>query len=255
LIFLKQDFKRGAGDFSPAGGYGGVPHFLTSPKSGGQGVDLKHTRITFASGNLKLEGILYLPDGVRPFPTVIVCHPHPLYGGSMDNNVVDAVCEALVRSSITAFKFNFRGVGRSQGRYDEGRGEGEDAKAAITFVATLDQIDPARLGLCGYSAGAAFSLPACCNDKRIAAIAAISPPLAMFDFSFIADCDKPLLLVSGSNDDFTPAERFTEFCKNLGDTAEHELIEGADHFWQGYESGLAERVVTFFAKTLAGSNP
>jgi alpha/beta superfamily hydrolase len=215
---------------------------------------MQQQRITFDSGNLKLEGVLHMPEGSSPFPAVIVCHPHPLYGGSMDNNVVDAVCEVLAQASITAFKFNFRGVGRSQGRYDEGRGEGEDAKAAIAFVSALGQVDTARLGLCGYSAGAAFSLPACCTDKRIAAIAAISPPLAMFDFSCIAACDKRLLLVSGSRDDFTPAERFRDFCKNLGDAAEHELVESADHFWGEYEQDLAARVATFFVKTLADSN-
>jgi alpha/beta superfamily hydrolase len=211
---------------------------------------MQQQRITFTSGDLKLEGVLYLPEGDGPFPCVVVCHPHPLYGGSMGNNVVDAVCNALVRYSIAALKFNFRGVGRSQGRYDDGRGEGEDARNAIAYVSTTKNIDPARLGLCGYSAGAAFSLPACCSDERVKAIAAISPPLEMFDFSFIADCTKPLLLVSGSYDDFTPAERFIAFCRELGNTSEQELIVGADHFWQGYESELAERVVAFFKKAL-----
>ncbi len=216
---------------------------------------MKQQHTTFTSGNLKLEGVLYLPEGSGPFPAVIICHPHPLYGGSMDNNVVDAVCEALVQASIAAFKFNFRGVGRSQGRYEEGRVEGEDAKNAVKYVSELKEVDAKRVGLCGYSAGAAFSLPACCADEHIAAIAAISPPLAMFDFSCIADCAKPLLLVSGSRDDFTPADRFSAFCKNLGNTAEHELIEGADHFWGGYEPELAARVAAFFAKAMADGNP
>jgi uncharacterized protein len=215
---------------------------------------MNQQRITFTSGNLKLEGVLYLPEGDGPFPCVIVCHPHPLYGGSMDNNVVDAVCNALVQASIAAFKFNFRGVGRSQGRYDDGRGEGEDAKAAITFVATLDQTDTARIGLCGYSAGAAFSLPACWNDVHVKAIAAISPPLEMFDFSFIADCTKPLLLVSGSYDDFTPAERFIEFCTDMSEPSEQELIVGADHFWCGHEPKLAERIASFFSTAFTDDN-
>jgi len=215
---------------------------------------MKQQQTTFTSGDLRLEGILFLPEGDGPFPCVVVCHPHPLYGGSMDNNVVDAVCDALVQSSIAAFKFNFRGAGRSQGRYDEGRGEGKDAKAAIEYVSTLKDIDTTRIGLCGYSAGAAFSLPACCSDERIAAIAAISPPLEMFDFSFIAECNKPLLFISGSNDDFTPADRFLDFCKNLGKTSEHKLIEGADHFWRGYEAKLAERMAAFFAKAMADGN-
>jgi hypothetical protein len=215
---------------------------------------MKQQKVSFKSGDLSLEGILHLPEGTEPFPCIILCHPHPLYGGSMNNNVVDAVCSALVQASIAAFKFNFRGVGRSQGRYDEGRGEREDARNAIEYVSTLKDVDPARLGLCGYSAGAAFSLPACCNDERITAIAAISPPLAMFDFSFITDCDKPLLLISGSYDDFTPAERFIAFCRDLGDTSEQELIVGADHFWWGYELKLAERVAAFFARAMPDGN-
>ena len=215
---------------------------------------MQHQRITFTSGDLKLEGVLFLPEGDGTFPCVVVCHPHPLYGGSMDNNVVDAVCNALVRSSIAAFKFNFRGVGHSQGRYDEGRGEGDDARNAIKYVSTLKEIDAERIGLCGYSAGAAFSLPACCNDKYVKSIAAISPPLEMFDFSFIADCKKPLLLISGSYDDFTPAERFIAFCADLGESSEQELIVGADHFWCGYELKLAERVASFFIKALADNN-
>ena len=207
---------------------------------------MQQQRITFTSGELKLESVLCLPEDEGHFPCVVVCHPHPLYGGSMDNNVVDAVCGALVKASIAAFKFNFRGVGRSQGRYDDGRGEGEDARNAVKYVSKLEEIDAERIGLCGYSAGAAFSLPVCCNNERIKAIAAISPPLDMFDFSFLADCDKPLLLASGSDDDFTPAERFIEFCKDLGETSEQELIVGADHFWCGYEPKLAERIASFF---------
>ena len=212
---------------------------------------MQQQRITFASCDLKLEGVLYLPEGNEPFPCVVVCHPHPLYGGSMDNNVVDAVCDALVQASIASFKFNFRGVGRSQGRYDEGRGEGEDVRNAIKYVSELKEVDPARIGLAGYSAGAAFSLPACWSDERIKAIAAISPPLEMSDFSFIADCKKPLLLISGSYDDFTPAERFIAFCRDLGEASEQELIVGADHFWQGYEPKLSELVTSFFIKAFA----
>jgi alpha/beta superfamily hydrolase len=121
-------------------------------------------------------------------------------------------------------------------------------------VSTLKEIDAERIGLCGYSAGVAFSLTACWNDERIKAIAAISPPLEMFDFSFIADCKKPLLLVSGSYDDFTPAERFIAFCRDLGEASEQELIVGADHFWCGHEPKLVERVASFFTKTLADDN-
>lgn len=211
---------------------------------------MQKQRTTFQGGDLRIEGILHIPDGEGPFPAVVVCHPHPLYGGSMDNNVVDAICEALADAAILAFKFNFRGVGRSQGRYDEGRGEGEDSSNAITYVATLKEVNPTRLGLCGYSAGATFSLPACYNDERIEAIAAISPPLGMFDFSFLRKCSKPTFLVSGGHDDFTPRKSFDDFCRELPDTCRRQVFPEADHFWCGHEPYLSKRITAFFTDEL-----
>jgi len=211
-------------------------------------------RTSFKSGDLKLEGVLHLPDSDGPFQCVVICHPHPLYGGSMDNNVVDAICDTLVQSSIAAFKFNFRGVGHSQGHYDDGHGERDDSRNAVKYISTLREVNAKCIGLCGYSAGAAFSLPACWSDVNVKAIAAISPPLEMFDFSFAKGCEKPLLLISGSNDDFTPAERFIEFCEGLRESSEMEMVVGADHFWQGYEPQLAERVTSFFIKAFASDN-
>ncbi|MFC2019791.1 alpha/beta hydrolase [Chloroflexota bacterium] len=207
-------------------------------------------RVQFSCGELSLEGILDIPGGSGPFPAVIVCHPHPLYGGSMNNNVVGSVSAALTAASFVSFKFNFRGVGRSQGEYAGGIGEQEDVKAAISYLLTVEGVDGGRLGLAGYSAGAAFGLPVGCSDGRIKALAAISPPLAMFDFDFLEDCPKPKLLISGSRDGFTPRTQFLEFCRHLKAEEEHDSIHGADHFWQGYESALAARVTTFFSRVL-----
>jgi alpha/beta superfamily hydrolase len=84
---------------------------------------MKKTRVSFPSGELFLEGILAIPEGAGPFPAVIICHPHPLYGGSMDNNVVYSLSETLTQASFVSFKFNFRGVGGSQGEFGQGIGE------------------------------------------------------------------------------------------------------------------------------------
>ena len=92
---------------------------------------MKETRVDFQSGELTLEGVLAIPEGVPPFPAVIVCHPHSLYGGSMDNNVVCSLTETLTEASFVSFKFNFRGVGESQGEFGQGIGEQEDTEAAI----------------------------------------------------------------------------------------------------------------------------
>jgi len=211
---------------------------------------MKRTRVSFPSGGLVLEGILTIPEGDGLFPAVIVCHPHPLYSGSMDNNVVYSLSETLTQASLASFKFNFRGVGGSQGEFGQGIGEQEDVEAAISFVSTVKEVYYKRIGLAGYSAGAGFALPVGFNDDRIRALAAVSPPLPMFDFDFLKSCPKPKLLISGSRDNLIPIDQFLEFCQNLPEPKECESIEGADHFWWGYESRLAAKVAAFFTKVL-----
>lgn len=213
---------------------------------------VKTGEVTFLSGELRLEGVVSVPEGSGPFPAVIVCHPHPLYGGSMDNNVVDSLCRAINEASLISFKFNFRGVGQSQGRYGHGAGEQEDVSAAIAYVTGVAGVDAEKLGLAGYSAGAGFALPVGVRDGRVKALAAVSPPLSMFDFSPLSDCSKPKLLILGSNDDLVPASRFEQFCRGLPEPREYVTVDGADHFWQGFEAGLASKVSAFFARALAG---
>jgi len=211
---------------------------------------MKKARVSFSSGGLFLEGILAIPEGAGPLPAVIVCHPHPLYGGSMDNNVVCNLSETLTQASLASFKFNFRGVGGSQGEFGQGIGEREDVEAAISFISTVKEVDSKRIGLAGYSAGAGFALPVGFNNDRIRALAAVSPPLPMFDFDFLKSCPKPKLLISGSRDNLIPTDQFLEFCQNLPEPKECESIEGADHFWWGYESSLVAKVTAFFTRVL-----
>jgi hypothetical protein len=211
---------------------------------------MKETRVSFLSGQVLLEGRLATPQGAGPFPAVIICHPHPLYGGSMDNNVVNSLFEALTQTSFVSFKFNFRGVGESQGEFGQGTGEQADVATAISFVSKLKEVDRTRIGLAGYSAGAGFALPVGSEDARIKALAAVSPPLNMFNFDFLKACTKPKLLISGDKDDIIYAEHFLEFCRNLPEPTECETIQGADHFWRGYESNLAATMTAFFVKEL-----
>ncbi|MDH4068295.1 MAG: dienelactone hydrolase family protein [Dehalococcoidia bacterium] len=211
---------------------------------------MKETTVDFRSGELVLEGVLAIPEGDRPFPAAIICHPHPLYGGSMDNNVVYALTETLTQSSFVSFRFNFRGVGGSQGEFGQGIGEQEDVEAAIAFMGTVKEVDSERMGLAGYSAGAGFAFPVGVKHARIGALAAVSPAFDMFDFSFLKDCHKPKLLVLGSKDNFVTSTDLLEFCRTLPDPKECEIIEGADHSWSGYESRMAAIVTSFFVKVL-----
>jgi uncharacterized protein len=196
-----------------------------------------------------LEGLIYRPDGDGKIPGVVVCHPHPLYGGNMDNNVVDSVCEALAAKSIIALKFNFRGVGGSEGTFSVGIEPQKDVNAAVSFMASLKEVDLERIGVAGYSAGSAWGLMAAYQDPRVQAIAAISPPLSMFNFDFLISCHKPKLMVSGSQDEHIQEEEFLDFCRKLSEPKECELVDGADHFWRGFENTMAEMVADFFNRT------
>lgn len=211
---------------------------------------MSKARVSFKSGTLTLEGVLTIPDGNPPFPAVIVCHPHPLYGGSMDNNVVYALCDAFTQSSIVSLRFNFRGVGGSEGEHSHGKEEQEDVSAAISYMAEIKEANPDKIGIAGYSAGAGFSFPVACRDKRVKAMAAISPPVSLYDFSLLKNCSKPKLLISGTEDNFTPVDQFLKFCKGLPEPKKCESMDGVDHFWWGFENPLGSKIAEFFAKAL-----
>ena len=207
---------------------------------------------TFPCGDLSLEGVCHIPQEPVPFPAVVVCHPHPLFGGTMDNNVVYAVCHALCQKGILALRFNFRGVGRSEGMVG-GMGDPEDVVAAISFIISMDKVDVARVGLCGYSAGAVAAFTPSPLDGRIEAAAAISPPLSMVSLDGLKGYEKPKLIVMGSRDDFTRLDDFQLFGDSLAEPKQCEVIPGADHFWWGYEDQVGEVVASFFVSNLKGS--
>ena len=214
---------------------------------------MNESKVSFRSGRILLEGVESTPVGAGTFPAVVVCHPHPSFGGSMDNNVVMSICEALFEKSIMTLRFNFRGVGKSEGSFGHGIGEQEDVEAAISFLVAEKRADPRRLGLAGYSAGAVFGVPVAVRDTQVRALAAISLPIGMMDLEAVRTSPKPKLFVSGSRDDFASVDELNEFCQSCVEPQECIIIEGADHFWQGYEARLAGTVSDFFSRALGPS--
>lgn len=211
---------------------------------------MKPEAVRFPSSGFSLKGAVYIPEGTGAFPAVVVCHPHPLYGGSMDNNVVNGLCEALAAESMVALKFNFRGVEGSEGQFSVGAEAQEDVRAAVAFLTSFKEVDASRIGLAGYSAGAAWGLAAVYEDERVKALAAVSPPSGLFDISILKHCHKPKLLVSGSHDRHVDAEDLRAICRDLPGPVECEIMEDADHFWWGSEKELAEKVSGFFKRWL-----
>ncbi len=193
------------------------------------------TRVFFAAGELKLEGML--SSGGR-FGAV-VCHPHPLYGGSMDNNVVHAAAGTLQRSGWTTLRFNFRGVGRSQGSPGDGTQEVDDVTAAIMFLSEQGRIAPERTVLIGYSYGAWVGLRALERNRTILGWVAIAPPVGIWDFSFAKGLVGRRLILAGDSDEFCPLPALRGLLDILPDPKECRIFPGADHFFWGQEAAIS----------------
>ena len=197
--------------------------------------------LTFTSGGLTLEGVLHLP-AITPAPGVVVCHPHPQYGGDMENNVVLAACRALAERGCAVLRFNFRGIGRSEGDFDPGQDAQADTRAALAHLAALPEVDPKRIGLLGYSFGAMVAAEIA--SGALQALALVSPPVGMTDLRVTWGC--PALIVAGDGDDFAPIGRLRTIAEAPG--VELHLVAGADHFWAGYEDELSAPLAEFFGR-------
>ncbi len=204
----------------------------------------EHT--TIPCRDISLEAVWHFPEGTGPFPAVIVCHPHPLYGGNMSSNVVFAICQALARKSIAALRFNFRGVGKSGGEFGEGIGEQEDVKAALDFVAATANIDQKRKGLAGYSFGANVALAVATQEERVSMLALVSPALSEEGWEQLKRYARPKLVIAGDNDFVMPQAQFSRLSRDM--PKQYQVIAGADHFWSGYEEELADKVSRFFGE-------
>jgi len=196
-----------------------------------------------------LEGAVHAPAEGEAVPVVVLCHPHPQYGGDMDNNVVVAARRGLVEAGFGAVAFNFRGVGASGGAYGGGIGEREDVTAAVRFAATREQFDPARIGLMGYSFGAGVAAAAAAGGLEVRALALVSPAIRDDTLlGHLAALAIPVLVLVGSEDAASPDERVAELAAL--DHVEARVVPGVDHFWWGQEGTIAEAVRTFFARHL-----
>jgi uncharacterized protein len=202
---------------------------------------MNEERVIFESGSLKLEGLLAKPDG-RPGPVRagVVCHPHPLYGGSMYNNVVDAALQAIWELGWASLRFNFRGVGESEGKHSGGAGEAMDAAAAVKFATSQAGMRPDGAVLVGYSFGAVAAMTAAPEIKDLGALVLVALPIRMADAAALNKFGGPIVLAAGDNDSYCPADSLEAIHKELGARSQLKIIEGADHFFGGYEQELAE---------------
>ena len=192
--------------------------------------------IFFESEGVKIEGLLGRSGGQS---AVVVTHPHPLYGGEMHNNVVESVIRAYGEKGYAALRFNFRGVGQSDGGYDDGIGEQEDVRAAVAYLCGLGKTS---IDLAGYSFGSWINAQCIESLAHVKRMIMVSPPVNFLDFSFFKYCPRLRLVIAGAEDDIAPPLVIRDMIPVWNSEAKFDIIKGADHFYWG-KTGEIETII------------
>lgn len=173
----------------------------------------------------------------------LVCHPHPLFGGTMHNKVVYHAMKALNGFGFPVLRFNFRGAELSEGEHDYGNGELEDVRTALDWLKAEFKLP---LVFCGFSFGAAVGLRAACPDPAVRGVISLGTPVTAegraYNYEFLNGCPTPKLFISGDRDEFAPAERLYEVTASAADPKRFVLIHGADHFFKGQLTAMRSAI-------------
>ncbi|HTS36311.1 MAG TPA: alpha/beta fold hydrolase [Candidatus Solibacter sp.] len=179
----------------------------------------------------------------------LVCHPHPLFGGTLHNKVVFHTMKALNSFGFPVLRFNFRGTGLSQGEHDRGIGEVDDVRTALDWLDTEFHLP---IVFAGFSFGSAVGMRAACGDARVRAVIGVGTPVVpvaeateeprIYALDYLRECAKPKLFVSGSRDRFGPRQKLEELVASAAEPKKLVIIEGADHFFEGRLRELREAV-------------
>ena len=215
--------------------------------------------VIFPGPEGRLEG-RYHPQKAPDAPIAIILHPHPQFGGTMNNRVVHRLHYAFHEIGFTVLRFNFRGVGRSQGEYDQGIGELSDAASALDYLQAMNP-NSKHCWVAGFSFGAWIGMQLLMRRPEITGFISVAPPANLYDFSFLAPCPSSGLIINGSADRVAPAKDTEGLVAKLreqkGITISHETIEGADHFFRDDEAHMApmiDKVQTYVRRRLTESS-
>jgi alpha/beta superfamily hydrolase len=201
--------------------------------------------LEIAAPHGKLEALLRLPD--RPSEArmaAVVCHPHPLGGGTMHNKVVFRLAQALGDLDMPVLRFNFRGVGRSTGSYDEGRGESDDTRTALDELARRFPTLP--LCLAGFSFGSWVGLPVGCSDVRVHQLIGAGVPVGTNMTDTLSECRKHKLIVQGDRDQYGPSAKLAAWFEQIPEPKQLVVVPGADHFFTDFQTELYQAVYEYF---------
>jgi uncharacterized protein len=216
---------------------------------------VKQRNVMIPAGDIRLEAKLGYDDQTVSGPGVLICHPHPRFGGSMENNVVWALFDTFAERGYRVVAFNFRGVGRSGGRHEDGQGEIQDVLDVLDWLESLPETGGLGLGILGYSFGAWVGLRAAARDERVRCTGAVAPPVAMYSSSFLSEVRSPLFIVSGDQDPFCPPDMRDSLAANQAGERRWKILEGADHFFWNREKEASRYLCDGFLERLPPRRP
>jgi alpha/beta superfamily hydrolase len=193
--------------------------------------DTYHRNFFIAGPAGRLEALLWTVPVANPSLAAVVCHPHPLFGGTMHNKVVYQAAKALHLRAIPVLRFNFRGAGQSEGEHDRGLGEQDDVRAALDYLALEFPRTPILLA--GFSFGSVVGLRVGCADQRVSDLIGLGIPVDRSDLTYLRDCAKPKLLIQGGSDQFGSRANVEALYTTLPEPKRLVIVEGAEHFFAG----------------------
>ena len=209
--------------------------------------------VIFPGPDGRLEG-RYHPQKERDAPIALILHPHPQFGGTMNNKVVYNLHYIFHRLGYSVLRFNFRGVGRSQGEFDHGIGELSDAAAALDYLQSLKP-DAKITFIAGFSFGAWIGMQLLMRRPEASGFISVAPPANMYDFTFLAPCPSSGLIINGENDRIAPPEDIVKLVERLqaqrGITITHQTVPGANHFFEQGMDEMVAKVEQYVAKRTA----
>lgn len=187
-------------------------------------------------------------------PVALLLHPHPQYGGTMNNRVVYALFQAFARRGFSTLRFNFRGVGRSQSQFDNGQGEMSDAAAALDWMQVYNP-NASACWIGGFSFGAWIAMQLMMRRPEISGFISVAPPASLYDFSFLAPCPSSGMIVHGTDDEVVPVAAVDKLAQKLAGqkniSIDYRTIPGCDHFFSDHMGVLSAHIDDYLNKALA----
>jgi hypothetical protein len=203
----------------------------------------------------RLEG-RYRHGDAPGSPIALVLHPHPQHGGTMNNKIVYALYQAFVRRGFSVLRFNFRGVGRSQGEFDSGLGELSDAASALDWLQGFNP-NASSCWIGGFSFGAWIAMQVLMRRPEIHGFISVAPPANQFDFTFLAPCPSSGLIIHGDRDELVPEPAVAKLVERLSTqrviTIDYSIISGANHFFHNRIDEFSQRVDDYLDSRLVGA--